>query len=83
MLSIRQIRDWQFDFNQSPNSWKGSIFSKEKTMFVEKSVMNHCVTLLGTPTWAVFNIINVEFENLDDKTQFVSCLSSLIMMFRL
>ena len=33
ILGIRQIKDWQFDFSSSPNSWKSSPFTKEKNMF--------------------------------------------------
>lgn len=28
VIGIRQIKDWQFDYRNSPNSWKASVFTK-------------------------------------------------------
>ena len=61
ILGIRQIKDWQFDFSSSPNSWKSSPFTKEKNMFNEKPNMTNCATILGSPGWPIFNTINIEF----------------------
>ena len=33
MINTRQIRDWQFNYKNSPYSWKTSIFAKEKNVF--------------------------------------------------
>lgn len=36
VISIRQLRDWQFIFEQNSDVWKNSVFAKEKGVFDSK-----------------------------------------------
>ena len=81
-MSIRQIRDWQFDYRNSPNSWRSSIFPQEKSLLNEPSKIENCVTLLGSTEWGVFNIINVEMESEEEKNRFAGSLGRLMLVFR-
>ena len=33
MMSVRQVRDWQFDLHANDDIWKHSLFSRQKGLF--------------------------------------------------
>ena len=48
VIGLRQIRDWQFEFRNSPNSWKSSVFPQEKSLLNEPSKIENCLSILGS-----------------------------------
>jgi hypothetical protein len=59
-MAAKYLKDVQYEYNGSTDSWNQSIFTLEKSLFdTKKNNFKNCFSLLGSSKWGEFCFINV------------------------
>ena len=58
-IELKNLRDWQFDYQKSERQWKLSVFNKDRGMFSGSVPAENCATMIGGMSWGEIAYINV------------------------
>lgn len=84
VVNVKHIREFQIEYQCDDELWKKTVFSADRGFFNSYvPVDKHCCTILGNSRWGEINLINIEFNSVEDKIMFFRCMSYLLAIFKL